>query len=109
MKQSSPSLSSVIRSAQYDDARADLHPPIQVDYVLVGKAEAARRDRLADRLRLVGAVDAEEGVAEIHGTRAEGILRSTLHVARQVGPAAEHLRRRRPGRPLLLRRHDGGA
>ena len=42
----------------HDHARADLHPVVEVDDVLVAHADAARRDRVADRPGLVGAVDA---------------------------------------------------
>ena len=45
--------------ARYDDPRADLRAPIQIDDVVVGHADAARRHRLPDRVGLVRAVDLE--------------------------------------------------
>ncbi len=52
----------------------DLDPVVEVDHVLVGHADAARRDRLSDIFRLVGAVDAEQRVlaalVEIDAARA---------------------------------------
>ena len=41
-----------------DDGRADANPAVEVDHIVVGQAEAARRHRLADRLRLIRAVNA---------------------------------------------------
>src|SRR6186713_508602 len=87
---------------QHDHGGADPDTTVEVGDVVVGHAEAARGDRLADRLRLVGAVDTVERRAEIHRARAERVLDAALHVARQVGPAGQHLRRRRPVRPFLL-------
>src|SRR3954467_14541761 len=87
---------------QHDHGGADSDAAIEVADVLVGHAEAARGYRLADRLRLVGAVDAVERRAQIHRARAERILDAALHVTRQVRPARQHLRRRRPVRPFLL-------
>ena len=97
------------RSAHHDDLRADLHAAVEVDHVVVEQAEAARRHRLSDRLRLVRAVDAVERGAEIHRARTERIFRAALHEARQVGTAPEHLRGRRPVRPFLLGDDRGGA
>ncbi|MBA7468299.1 hypothetical protein ES707_03542 [subsurface metagenome] len=47
-------------------------------------------------------MDAVHGRAEIHRACAERIVDAALHVARQVGPAGQHLRRRGPVRPFLL-------
>src|SRR5271157_1417979 len=85
-----------------DDLRSDRHAIIEIGDVLVDEAEAAGRDGVADRLRLVGAVDAVDGLAEIHRPRAERIARPARHEARQVGLALDHLRRRAPVRPFLL-------
>src|SRR6185436_5340999 len=40
---------------------------------------------------------------QIHRTRAERIVEATGHMARQIRPPPQHLRRRRPARPFLLR------
>src|SRR5258705_5732433 len=47
---------------------------IEIGYVFVGHAEAAGRYRLADRIRLVGAVNAIKRRAQIHGAGAERII-----------------------------------
>src|SRR5690606_26872370 len=85
-----------------DDLGADLHALIKVDDVLIAHPEAAGRNGLADRVRLVRAVNAIEAVAEIKRARAERIVGAACHVARQVGTALEHLFRRTPVRPFLL-------
>src|SRR6476619_3444029 len=51
----------------HDDGGADRHAPVEVLDVVVGHAEAAGRLRLADRIRIVRAVDAIERTAEIKG------------------------------------------
>src|SRR6478735_6926802 len=66
------------------DPRADLGAAVEVHHVFVGHADAARGHRLADGLRLVGAVDAVDRAADIEGAGAERIVRGALHVARQV-------------------------
>src|SRR6185312_9030424 len=81
---------------------ADPHAIIEVDHVLIGHAKAAGGNRLSDRLRLVGTVDAIERRAEIKGAGAERIFDPAHHVAGQVGTTAAHLRRRGPARPFLL-------
>src|SRR5262245_23186641 len=86
----------------HDHGRADFDPAVEIDHVLVGQADAARRRRRTDRVRLVRAVDAVKRRAEIHRARAQRIVDAAGHVTRQVGPAFEHLVRRRPVRPLAL-------
>ena len=86
----------------HDDAGADLDAFEQVGDVLVQHADAARRDELADRRGLVGAVDAVDGRAEIHRAGAERVAGAAGHEARQIGLALDHLGRRMPVRPLGL-------
>src|SRR5215208_1690943 len=74
-----PTLQAEARLSHYDDLGADADATVEVDHVVIGQPEAARGYRGADRLRLVGAVDAEERGAEIHGTGAERVLRPALH------------------------------
>ncbi|MEA2818447.1 MAG: hypothetical protein QOJ86_451, partial [Bradyrhizobium sp.] len=88
--------------SEHDDLGADIDAAVQVDHVLIAHPDTARRDVGADGPWLVGAVDAIERGAEIHGASAERVLRAAFHVPRQVGTARQHFRRRRPGRPLLL-------
>ena len=52
---------------------ADFGAIVEIDNVVIGHADAARRGRCADGMRLVGAVDAVLGVAEIQRARAEWI------------------------------------
>src|SRR5580692_980984 len=60
---------------------------------------------MANRVRLVCAVNAIDGAAEIHGARAERIAGTARHEPRQVGLALNHFRRRAPIRPFLLARN----
>src|SRR5262245_2900 len=86
---------------QHDDRRTDLHPAIEVDDVLVGEADAARGDGLADILRLVGAVTAVQRIftigIEVEAARAHWVLRTARHV------------RRKRAKALLLTRGGGPA
>src|SRR5207249_11910941 len=87
---------------QHHDLRTDVSPVIEIDHILVEQADAARGHEAADGFGRVGAVNAIDGVAEIHRARAEGIARAARHEARQIGLALDHLRGRRPVRPLGL-------
>src|SRR6202007_2867940 len=86
----------------YDHAGADLDAIKEIADVFVQHADAARRDELADRRRLIGAVDTVDRIAEIHRTRAQRVAGTAGHEARQIGLAIDHLRRRMPIRPLGL-------
>ncbi len=72
---------------QHHDLGADIDPAEQIGDVLIGQADAARRDELADRRGIVGAVDAVLAGAEIHRARAERVARAAGHEARQIGLA----------------------
>ncbi len=52
-----------------EDFCADLDAIVEVDHVGVVETDASGRNGVSDRLRLVCAVDAELGVAEIEGSR----------------------------------------
>ena len=93
------------RLRQHDHLGADLHAAVEIFHVFVGEADAARRHLLADGGRIVGAVDAIFGAAEIHGAGAERIARAAGHHARQIRLARDHLGRRIPVRPLGLARY----
>src|SRR5204863_5856190 len=80
---------------------ADRYAFVQVDDVIVDQPETARRDGAADRLRLVGAVNAVDGAAEIERAGAERVAGTAGHEARQVGLAGDHLRWRIPVGPFL--------
>src|SRR6476659_3991768 len=55
---------------------------------------------MADRRRLIGAVDAIDGVAQIEGARAERIAFAAGHETRQIRLSLDHFFRRMPVRPL---------
>src|SRR6202158_1976642 len=97
-----------IRKKCEDRSRAlignDAAAIIKIGHAVIGHAEAARGYRLADRLRLVGAVNAIQRRAQIHGAGAKRIVDAARHVARQIGPTRQHLRGRGPARPFPLRR-----
>src|SRR5258708_9872203 len=82
-----PRLCVLIRR-EHDDGRTRLHPIEEIDDILVGHADAAGRYRLADIFRLVGAVDAVQGVlvarVKVERPRAEWIGRTSWN-ARRVG------------------------
>src|SRR5271165_844009 len=88
-----------------DHLRSHRHAIEEIGHVLVDEAEAARRYSVADRLRLVGAVNAIDGLAQIKGARAHRIAGAPGHEARQIGLALDHLRRRAPVGPFLLARY----
>src|SRR5215470_178865 len=81
---------------------ADVYAPIEVGHVLVEHADAAARHLMADGGRRVGAVDAVNGIAEVHGAGPQRVTRAAGHKARQVRLALQHFRRRDPVRPFLL-------
>src|SRR5450759_2158029 len=56
---------------QHHHFGADLHALVKIGHILVGEADAAARYALADGGRIVGAVNAIFGAADIHGARAE--------------------------------------
>src|SRR5580698_7844868 len=86
-----------------DDLGADLDAVVEVLDVLVAHADAAGGHILTDGPGLVGAVNAVECRAEIHRARAERIADTASHEMRNAGLPRDHLRRRRPIRPLFLR------
>src|SRR5882724_218017 len=93
------------RLLPHDDLGADRDTVIEVGDVGVDQPEATGRDRGADRVRPVGAVNAVYGGAEIKRAGAERVAGPAGHEARQIGLARDHLRRRRPVRPFRLARN----
>src|SRR5436190_11657068 len=79
-----------------DHLGADLYVFVEIRHVRVGQPETSGRHRGANGPRLVGAVDAINGAAEIHGAGAERIAGAASHPARQIRLPLDHLRRRRP-------------
>src|SRR6185437_16237697 len=95
---------------------AERNPVVKVDDVLVEQANAAGRNGVADALRLVGAVQAEEGVVaiavEIKRAGAERIVDAAVEPAgvRLVARhGRDHVGGGRPMRPLFLAADDGAA
>src|SRR3954447_20492566 len=78
---------------------------MQVRDVLVGEPDAARGDEGPDGGRLIGAVNAIDGITEIKRARAERVAVAAGHEARKVGLAFDHLLRRIPVGPFRLPRH----
>src|SRR5271167_2752717 len=70
-------------SAQDDDGGANAGSRIEIDDVVVGHADATGGDGLADRIGLVGAVNAIERAGKIHRAGAERIVDAAFHVARE--------------------------
>src|SRR5260221_11917862 len=87
----------------HDHGGANGDAVVEIGDVFVGHAEAAGRYRLADRLRLVRAVNAIKRRAQIHGAGAERVGEAACHMARQIGPPRQHLRGWGPARPFLFR------
>src|SRR3972149_2454073 len=74
----------------HHDPGAELDALVEIADVLVANPDAAWLYRGPDRPRLVGAVNAVERRAKIHGARAKRIVGAAFHVARQGGPAVPH-------------------
>src|SRR5579863_8330749 len=81
---------------------SDTDAAVKIFHVLVAQTDAATRHVLADRARIVGAVDAVIGVAQIHGASAERIARTAADPARQIRLTGDHFGWRRPIRPFGL-------
>ena len=71
-----------VRRPLDNDFCADLDAVVEVDHVGVVETKASRRNSVSDRLRLVCAVDAENGVSEIEGSRSKRIARTASHEPR---------------------------
>src|SRR6516164_3364165 len=85
---------------KYDYFSAKRNAIVEVDYVIIDQADTATRGALANASRVIGAVNAIFGAADINRTRAEWIAGTARNHARQIGLAHDHLRRRVPIRPL---------
>src|SRR5580704_15756976 len=96
-----------------DDGRALLHPIKEIDDILVGHADAAGRYGLADIFRLIGAVDAVQGVlvalVEVERPRSQRISRTSGNACWVGAEPRLNLRRRNPIRPLSHAANGGHA
>src|SRR5262245_19035437 len=102
---------------QHDDAGADRAAQIELRDILVQHADAAGRHRLADRGRLVGAVDAEQRVLvviveQVKRAGTQRVLRTARHaVGEGTGHRVtlDHLLGREPPGPFRLAADLGAA
>src|SRR3954453_1033276 len=85
LKETAPRLQ--FRLLPDNDLGTDRNALVEVGDVGVDQPEAAGRDLGADGVGPVGAVDAIDGGAEIHGPRAQRIAGPAGHEARQIGLA----------------------
>src|SRR3954452_16186337 len=69
---------------QHHDFGADINAGVEIGDVVIGQADATGRDVLADGIGCVGAVDAVDGAAEIHGAGAKRVAGAAGHLARQI-------------------------
>src|SRR6266536_4987198 len=84
------------------DFRSDLHAVVEIGHVGVRHANAAARDVVTNRRRLVGAVNAVERAGEIKRVRPKRVPGAPGNEAGQIRLPADHLRRWKPIRPLGL-------
>jgi hypothetical protein len=89
-------------SALHDDRRAYFGASVQIGDVVIGHANAPGRNRLPDRIRLVRAVNTIKRARKIHSASAQRIIYAAFHVSGQIRATLQHLRGRRPIRPLTL-------
>jgi hypothetical protein len=75
---------------------ADGHAAIEVSDVVIHQSKTAGRNCVADSLRRVGAMDAINGVSQMHRARAERITRAPGHKAGQIR-LARNLQQASPG------------
>ena len=95
-------LTSATLRLNHNHLGSDLHPVVKIDHVVVHHPDAARRHVLADRPRLVGAVDAIHRRSQVERAGAERVANAAVHVPGQIGTAQQHFRRRRPAGPFGL-------
>ena len=92
----------LVPARQHHHARAHLDAGVQVRDVLVGEPDAARGYEGPDGGRLIGAVNAINGVTEIKRARAERVAIAAGHEARKIRLALDHLLRWIPIGPFRL-------
>ena len=91
---------------QHDYGRPLGDPPIEIDHVGVHHADASGRHGFADRVGLIGPVDAEQRVLlafkQVERPRAERIFHAAIHMHRQAALSRQHFRWRGPSGPKRL-------
>src|SRR5215510_16364960 len=92
--------------SQHHHDRAHFDAVVEIDHVLVGHPDAARRNRMSDPFRLVGSMDAVQRVPaageEIDAARAHGIGWSAFDIVRERAEPPLLALGRRPPRPFFL-------
>src|SRR3984893_14654003 len=68
-----PKFGAALGHRQHDHLGADVDAGVEVGDVVIGQADAAGGDVLADGVGGVGAVDAVDGATEIHGAGAKRV------------------------------------
>src|SRR5262245_18307085 len=76
---------------KYNYSSAKSNAIVEVDHVVVDQTDAATRGARSNASRVIGAVNAIFGAADIYRTRAEWIARAARNHARQIGLAPDHL------------------
>ena len=71
-----------IKMSKHDDLGTDIYAVVEIGDVVINEAKATRGDGVADCFRRIGAVNAVNRVAEIHGSRPEWIARASGHKTR---------------------------
>src|SRR5207248_11618068 len=95
----------VLLRREHDDDGVDLDAAVEIDRVLIGHADTAGRDRLADIFRLVGAVNTVQRVLvagiKVHTAGAHRIVRTAGDKGRQWTEPFLLTGSRHPRRPFL--------
>ena len=73
--------------------------------IIINKAEAPRRNSLANSLRCIGAVNSIDRSTKVHRTRAHWIAGPASHKPGEIRLPLNHLVWRMPIRPLSLARY----
>src|SRR5262245_41372892 len=105
--------SAALLRSQHHNKRAHLHPIVKINHILIGQADATRRNRMSDILRLVRPVDAVQRVlaarVEIKRTRTHWVVRTAFDIIWKRAEPALLTLGRRPSRPLFLASDRGHA
>ena len=93
--------------SQHHNKRAHLHPIVEIDHILIGQPDAARRNRMSDPLWLVRAMDAIQRIlaagVKVHRARTHRIVRTAFDIVRKRAEPALLTLGRRPSRHSSLR------
>src|SRR5467141_3314219 len=103
---------SLLRS-QHHHERAHLHPAVEIDHILIGQPDAARRNRMSNPSGLVRAVDAIQRIVaacvEVERTRTHWIACTAFDIVRKRAESPLLALGRRPSGPFFLAADCGHA